>query len=264
MKKLKILFLFTLISSVFFYSCSNSKSDEVTTQKSLSLRVALQEIKNTLPNSGKITSKTDNDTEMCFDFVYPITLSYNTGTTVVVNSFEELIALLESESETQYLEGISFPFQVISSADATITTINTESDFVNQLEACGYDSYDDSVIDSSCFQIIYPFSITNSQNQVTVINNEAQLIAYVESSNDEELLPVFPFSVMQNGQVVTVNNEYQLYELSDSCDNVTDCVCNTLYAPVCVVNSEGTLQQFDNPCAAECEGYTTSDFVNCN
>lgn len=264
MKKLKILFLLTLVSSLFFFSCTSNKSDEITTQKSLSLRVVLQEIKNTLPNSGKNTHKSAEN-EMCFDFVYPITLSYNTGTVVTVNSFEEIISFLDGETDTLYLQGISFPFQVISSSDATITTINTESDFINQLQACGYDTYDDTVIDSSCFELIYPFSITNSQNQVTVINNEAELITLVNATEDDNLLPVFPFNVVHNGQVVVLNNEYELYQLSDSCDDNSNCICPSVFSPVCVVSADGTsLQQFDNACEAECEGYSSGDFVNCN
>ena len=260
MKKFKILILFTLVSSVLFYSCT-SKSDDVTTEKSLSLRAYLQQIKSSLPNSGKSINKTD-DSELCFDFVYPITLSYNTGAVVSVNSYNEIISLLESETSSLYLEGIAFPFQVISSSDATITTINNESDFVNQIEACGYDDTD---IDDTCYDLIYPFSLINSQNEIIVIDDQAELIAVVNASENETLFPVFPFSVMLNGQVVVLNNEYEFYELSDSCDdNSTNCVCPTNSSPVCVIDENGNSIQFDNACFAECEGYDSSEFVNCN
>ena len=265
MKKFKILFLLTLIASVFFYSCNKDNANDIVTEKSLSLRMTLQEIKKSMSDSGK-SSNTSDDSEMCFDFVYPITLSYNTGTIVVVNSFEEIVTLLETETEDNYLEGIAFPFQVISAPDGTITTINTEDDFNNLVVDCGYDTYDDTMDDSDCFELIYPFSVVNLQNQVTVINNETELNNVLDSLDDNDhLLPVFPFSVMQNGQIVVLNNEYELYELADSCDDDDDdCVCTEIYQPVCVVLPDGTLYQYANSCFAECEGFDSSYFVNCN
>src|SRR5690606_9521470 len=70
---------------------------------------------------------------------------------------------------------------------------------------------------------------------------------------------VYPISVLTAGEVQTVNNLYELYEVINSCD---DCVCTFEYAPVCVQTANGILQ-FGNSCHAMCNGFTPNDFIDC-
>jgi len=51
--------------------------------------------------------------DFCFKFVYPITLSYNNGTTVVVNNSDELLTVAQSMTSTLYIDGIAFPFDIM-------------------------------------------------------------------------------------------------------------------------------------------------------
>lgn len=59
---------------------------------------------------------------------------------------------------------------------------------------------------------------------------------------------------------------------ADSCSNTfvgvvivrenLDCICPTIFDPVCVVTAADTIT-FSNPCEAECEGFSPEDFVEC-
>ncbi|WP_298138890.1 hypothetical protein [Flavobacterium sp.] len=272
MKTIKQILILLLVVLPLGISCSDDDTKTKDTQKSASLRVVFNEMKNNFNIAGR--SSSDDDDEMCFDFVYPITLSYNTGTTVTVNSIDELIDLLSNEDEDMYLEAIAFPFQIQYLASGTTVTINSEDDFEGIIAECDFDTYDDDdYIDSECFQLVYPFSIINTTNSETfLMESESQLYAFFEGLDDEDedfnFDFVYPISVIVDGATVVVSNSYQFEEILNSCDDDydydEDCVCTEEYSPVCVIDEDGEVITFPNPCFAECEGYTESDFVDCN
>jgi len=41
-----------------------------------------------------------------------------------------------------------------------------------------------------------------------------------------------------------------------------DCLCFTLYEPVCVMVN-GNRHRYSNSCAASCDGFTEDDFISC-
>ena len=117
-----------IVSVLSFYSCtdSNPVENEIVTTKSISLRTTLNEFKKENNISGRSSSTIQNVTP-CFSFVFPITLSYNNGTTITVSSLDGLIQVLTNETNVLYIDGIEFPFQV--QTGSTLTTINNEADF---------------------------------------------------------------------------------------------------------------------------------------
>jgi hypothetical protein len=100
MKKLKLILVLFVVSTTIFQSCS-SNDDSVNTEKSTALRMFLREMKTANNISGRTSS---DDSNMCFEFVYPITLSYNNGTTVSISSQIDLISILETETDELYIE----------------------------------------------------------------------------------------------------------------------------------------------------------------
>lgn len=280
MKTIKQIIILLLVVLPLGISCSddNSKSNE--TQKSASLRVVFNELKNNFNIAGR--SSSDDDNEMCFDFVYPITLSYNTGTTVTVNSIDELIDLLSDENEDMYFEGIAFPFQIVYLESETTVTINNEDDFEEIIFECDFETYDDDdYMDSECFQLVYPFSIVNTTNgQTYLMENETQFYNFFETldgsgdgededdDSDYSFDFVYPISLIVDGSTVVVNNSYQFEEILNACDQDSDddedCVCTEEYNPVCVIDEDGQVISYPNPCHAQCDGFTESDFVDCN
>lgn len=249
------------MSTAVLYSCTDNKpvENEVATHKSFSLRATLNAIK----KSNNVTGKDATENPVCFEFVYPLTLSYNDGTTVAVASFEGLIDILSNETDTLYIEGIAFPFQVVVSNGAT-STIANEADFMALIETCGIETYDETVTTATCFEFQYPFSVINQNNETIVINSEAELNDLFSNSTENDIYDlVYPVSVTYNGATVVVNDMYELMDLNDSCDDTTTpCNCTQEYAPVCVQTANGIVE-YPNACYAECDGYTTADFVDC-
>lgn len=260
MKKFKFLVAFVAILSLTINSCSdnNPVNEQETAEKSISLRATLNQIK----KANNIAGRTTEDQAMCFDFVYPITLSYNNGTQVVVTSFNGLLDLLTQENENLYLEGIVFPFQVQQEGETL--TINNEDDFNILIDNCGYNTISDDFYIFDCYDIVYPFSLITENNQTIVINNQQEFYNAITDENNYVVDFVYPISLIGNGQTIVVNNLYELGSILSECDS-QGCVCPADYNPVCVNDPINFVTiTFSNACQAECAGYTSADFVDCN
>lgn len=267
MKKFKILLVVATIILGALYSCSDDKSVETKpdVEQSIALRSLLNYIKKEKNITGRIsqTNISQSNTSV-FDFVYPITLSYNNGTTITVDSFEDLIDVLTNENQTLYINGIAFPFQVILTADGSTVTINSEEEFFNLIDTLNIETIADYTFSSLCYDFVYPFSMVDQNNSTIVISNQNDLISLFSNPNADNLLLdfVYPFSVIYNNETIVINNEYEFFTLNNDCAQ-TSCNCPTIYQPVCV-NTPNGIEEFPNACYAECAGYTTSDFVNCS
>lgn len=259
MKKDYLVILFFFFSVLGFYSCTDGEpiEKEFTTTESIGLRVTLNNVKAEHNIDGREPS-----VSACFDFVYPIRLSYNNQTDVTVSSFEGLLTILTNENELLYINGISFPFQVVSDANGQITTISNEADFQNKIEDCGFTTFNDYIVNGPCYDFVYPFSVVNHANQTAVMTGQSQMLNIISENNGNYILDiVYPFSVVKNNQTIVIQNAYQFFEFNDDCYD--PCNCAPIDEPVCVQTSSGILQ-FQNECIANCAGFATADFVNCN
>jgi hypothetical protein len=141
MKNLK-LSIFSIFMVLFiFTSCTNDDSIvdlPQNMQESETITTVMGLMSQLYDQNGNLNS--DNDFEICFDFVYPLELMFNNGTTVTVNSEEELIDVMMNSTEELYITGIVFPFDVELYNETTdtveIVTINNEEEFAALLESC--------------------------------------------------------------------------------------------------------------------------------
>lgn len=259
MKTFKLLFLLAAFSAVTFYSCSDDSpiKNQEGTQKSIALRTVLNELKKANPQPGRSSTSATPVFPFCFEFAYPLTLSYNNGTAITIANSEGLFEVLHNESSNLHIDSIVFPFQVIQ--DVGTTTISNEEDFTTLIENCHFDTYNDDLQHTFCFDIVFPISITHN-GQVTIIHSLEELNAYIENPNNgSEVQIVFPISVVHDNQTVVITNLYEFYEMTNSCN---ECICTTEYAPVCVQTPNGIFE-FGNFCQAQCAGYTHNDLVPC-
>jgi hypothetical protein len=260
MKKLKILLLLLTVSVAGFYSCSDNDpvENEIVTSKSVALRTTLNEIKKANNISGR-NANTPQDQLFCFQFVYPLTLSYNDGTVITVATEAGLLDILSAETETLFITGIAFPFQV--QQEGAITTIDDEAEFFALVEGCGFNTINDDVLQFGCFQMVFPISVINSNGTTIVVNTQGELESMLIVGDVVDL--VFPFNVTQNNEVIEINSLNELFDLYDECDgNSGSCICTADYNPVCVQTANGIVE-YSNICLAECDGYTQNDLVSC-
>lgn len=261
MKKEQLVILFFFFVAFGFYSCTDGDpiEKEYVTTKSIGLRTTLNKIKADNGIDGRNQPTTFSS---CFDFVYPLYLSYNNSTEVTVNSFEGLLTILTNENQSLFIDGISFPFKIASTTNGSITIINGENDFQNTIESCGFTTFNDYIMNGPCYDFVYPFSVINHANQTVAVSNHNQILDMISEGNGNYILDiVYPFSVVKNNQTVVIQNAYQFFEFNDDCFD--PCNCPPIEAPVCVQTSSGLLQ-FQNECIANCAGFSSADFVNCN
>jgi uncharacterized protein YcfL len=71
-----------------------------------------------------------------------------------------------------------------------------------------------------CFAFVYPLTLSYNNGIQVVVASYEGLLDLLESENANLYLEGinFPFQVSQNGEVSTINNEDEFYELIDSCD----------------------------------------------
>lgn len=293
MKNIKYLFFSMLIALSVLTSCQNNDDiidDMANVTQSAALQNALNNLDLIINEDGSLIEN-ENPTgniiiDFCFDFVYPINLVYNTGTTVEVNSFEELIEVLINSTQELFIVGIEFPFQVEvfnqDNDEIEIITINNEEEFLALIESCGFED------DCICPDVVDPVcvEITTPNGETILISFGNPCLAECEGFTEEDFVdcgdtscedecpqeedPVCVEIITPNGgtDIITFLNacyaECEGYTEEDfiDCDISCEDECPDEYDPVCV-EAQGMIIEFDNFCLAQCEGYTQEDLVDC-
>lgn len=330
MKHFKLfLFSFVLFAG-FLTACSNNEpvSENQDIQQSQAITESLNRLSQQFNNQGDVIPSANPSGNIVFDFgfdfVYPLNLSFNNGTTVTVNDLEELISIMINSTNDLYINGIEFPFDVEIYDAATdsivVITINNEEEFLDLLESLNWETQDncncteefdpvcveimdpagvsfvitypnacyalcdgfqesDFVEDceqdynnntsNDCFTFNFPLTVITDQNQTITVNSQEELNNALYNAFYFDF--VYPFDVTNSeGNVVSINNENDFIDLLEDCYGVvvTNCECDDVFDPVCVeVESPlGGIETitFPNACYAECEGFTSADFVECN
>jgi hypothetical protein len=283
MKKIKLLLLVVFSSTLSFIACTDDSNNVAAPQTTVSpsLRIALNSMVSRFIPAAKFALATndevsdDNVAELCFDFVYPITLSYNDGTTVTVNALDEIMELLQNETNDSYLNGIAFPFQIDYFAEGVIIIVESETDFEALNLSCGDSYYEDGdMIENECFEFQFPFSLLTANNDVIEITSLVALYNLFDNQDPEVIDFVYPLNILVNNEVVVINNMFEFSEVLNNCygssepspgdgNDDFDCICTTDYNPVCVVLENGQMITFTNACLANCAGFDDSTFVPC-
>lgn len=147
MKPLKLLIFGLVFALISLSSCTNDDliiEDSVVAQESAAMQAALDELRTLYNPDGTVIDDMhptgDLIFDFCFEFVYPIELIYNNGSTVTINSLLELIEALIGSTNDLYIVGIVFPFDVeVYNADTNqieVITIHNEEEFLELLESC--------------------------------------------------------------------------------------------------------------------------------
>ena len=266
MKHIKVTIFSIVATLMVVTSCSNNEPvtiEQQTTEESISIKAALNFMSNQFDASGNVLTS-DNPAgnivfDFCFDFIYPIEMSYNTGTTVTVNNLEELVEILISSTENLFIDGISFPFQVETynedSNALEIVTINNEDEFNSLLEACDFDAdidcicteeYDPVCVDiadsnGEVFTISYPNACFAMCDGFTEEDFNDDCEEYYDDGLDNCFEFVYPITILlDDNETVTVNSNEELFNTAYGA-NYYD-----LVFPIDVLIENGTVVTINN------------------
>jgi len=209
------------LCTFLLFSCSKNEEtttenepQNITVKESFALRGSLEEFKS--QNAGRLSERNAND--LCFNFEYPIVVSYNTNTEITVNDFEQLLDLLLNETNASHIVGIGFPFNAIL-VDGTVLTINNEAEFQTLIENCGYDVItvpEVMAVVGDCFDVNYP--ITLIVNEVEKTFTSQQEVENYFIGNTESIISLrfgYPLSVtlLIDGSTNVIEDDFGLIQL---------------------------------------------------
>ena len=238
MKNFKLSIFSVLIVLLAFTSCTNEETivdTQQNTEESESITTTLGRLSQQYDENGNV-DQTNNPAgnivfDFCFDFVYPIDLSFNTDTTVTVNSLDELIDIYSSSTENLFINGIAFPFQVETynenSNTLEIETINNEDEFFSLLEDCNFDEIEDCYcteeydpvcvnvtdLDGELFTISYPNACYAICDGFTEDDFSEECEQDYDSGAGECFEFVYPISIIldEGDPVILVKNYLMLF-----------------------------------------------------
>ncbi|WP_298514908.1 hypothetical protein [uncultured Kordia sp.] len=150
--KTKLTILKLAVVLLIFGACTSDDAatipdeTQVETQASATITQTIELLRENLNDDGTISQ---NVLSSCFEFVYPLNISFNDNTIVAITNFDDLVAIALNSSSSLYIDGIEFPFQVETFDFATnsvvVIDITTEVEFSNLIDDCGFtDSNDQS------------------------------------------------------------------------------------------------------------------------
>ncbi|MGB0981057.1 MAG: hypothetical protein ACPGUH_03050 [Winogradskyella sp.] len=234
MKNLKSAVLSMLMLLFLITSCTNNEpfvEDEQQTEESSSITEALNELKSNFDEYGNVT-QTSNPAgnvvfDFCFDFVYPLTISYNNGTTVTIADLDGLVDVMINSTDNLYVNGIAFPFNVETYNENTntieIVTINNEEEFISLLDTCTFDDLEicdcSDELDPVCVEIIDPNGDTFTMTYPNACYAECDGFTdddFLESCEEDynpgggvECFTLnYPFSIIVDDETtITINSE---------------------------------------------------------
>lgn len=221
-----------LMAIVLHVSCSQDGDIDqevalVDTQTSSSLRVALEKFRENAQEAGRRPVSTSfnkhSENGLCFQFVYPITLSYNDNSQVVVADYEQLLEVILSETLALHITGIAYPFSVDNHNYGMRQTISGETAFQALLENCGYQNIDfDFVIQEvgTCFNINYPVTLIVNDAEVSFSSQEDVQMYFMTTSGIESISVGYPLRVtlVETSVEVMISDDYELiYLIKDTC-----------------------------------------------
>lgn len=225
MKFLKII-LFILITLTAFTSCQEEADETILPIPAEAFTANSTEadfIKRTTLRDGS----SDNilDSASCVALVFPVTVIVN-GEQIVVSTEDELKyveRILDEADDDEDEVNIVFPVTVVL-ADHTEIVVENEDAFEDLLEDCIEGGDDDDI---ECIDFIFPVKLTvyNTNNQVSevvTLNNDSQLYDFIESLDDDELVS-FKFPVVMQladgTELILNDNEALADAIEDSSDD---------------------------------------------
>ncbi|SEL85706.1 hypothetical protein SAMN04487910_3497 [Aquimarina amphilecti] len=165
-----------------------------------------------------------SESEQCFRFVYPITLGYNTDSTIRIENYDGLVDVISSQGTNFNVTGLEFPVNIIfRNTDATVSIAN-EVALLNVIQECEFDTIRDDFDQffNGCFKFDYPVTLFNvNGNETEITTDDAFQTFYQEQGTSYQPNFKFPLNLLvsPNFESSTIETYFGFYRLIDSCES---------------------------------------------
>jgi len=219
-------FLFVLVLGLSLGSCSDSSdvADEASAETYAEETVFRTQESANLGRFG------------CYELVFPVTLNFSDGTSVVVDSYESLKAAAKewrkANPRVRTRPMLAFPYDIIND-EGEIISVTDEAVQRELRLACRKDFFANNGPHGHnnrpkmCFHPVFPFSVLIPDGTIVTLNakEDRRLLrdaikTWRENNPDSTERPelVFPVDViLEDGTTVTVNSKEELKALKESC-----------------------------------------------
>ncbi len=152
----------------------------------------------------------DGDVVDCFTLNFPLTALDSKGNEVTVNSEQELYSL--------DLVDFAYPISV-TLLDGSVVTVNSSDEFDSLYNDCyGIDDCEDC--DTTCFEIVFPFSVASQSGDLVTFSDYDQLLDFLDQLTENDTFVIqYPISVeFEDGTQQSVGSDEELEALYEICE----------------------------------------------
>ncbi len=156
----------------------------------------------------------------CFEFIYPITLNFNTGSSITVDNDEGLLELAKNQSSGLHVVGFNFPLDLVNNGNPN--NITDDASLLELLLACDLGSFrsDFEHFFASCFEVKFPITLIAEGDTEVSFESLNDFLSF-DSFEDTLFQPDFKFPVTvsssQLDREVKIRDYYDFYRLFEQC-----------------------------------------------
>jgi len=163
-----------------------------------------------------------DENKQCFKFIYPITLGYNTDSSIRLDNYEGLAEVVSSQSTNFNITGIQFPVKIVYKGSDEEVLINGEPELLEVLRECQFDTIRDDFdrFFKNCFKLDYPITLLNSdRREVELATNDEFQDFYDKEGVNYQPVFKFPISVFAapDFNSMEIHTYYGFYRIIESC-----------------------------------------------
>ncbi|WP_299606966.1 hypothetical protein [uncultured Aquimarina sp.] len=164
-----------------------------------------------------------SENEQCFRFVYPITLGYNTDSTITIDSYDGLVDVIASQGPNFNITGLQFPVSIVFKNTDVTVSLSNEASLFNVLSECEFDTVRDDFDQffNSCFKFDYPITMFDNGGVEIEISSDEAFQAFYQSQG-ALYQPNFKFPITllvgANLESTTIDTYFGYYRIISTCE----------------------------------------------
>ena len=160
--------------------------------------------------------------EQCFRFVYPVTLGYNTDSTIRVDNYDGLVAAVSSQGTNFNITGLQFPVDIVFNTEDSIRTILDEETLLNVVNECNINTFRDDFDQffNTCFGFQYPVTLLDIEGEEVTLSSDQEFQIFYESQ-PVVYQPNFKFPIQivnERDEVIIIDTFFGFYQALEMCD----------------------------------------------